>query len=110
MIDLFRVSFLFAVTACAELVGCYLAWLVIKEGKTIWLLGLSALALGLFAWLLTRHPGASGRVYASYGCRYIAMALLWLRYVDGMLLTRWDMAGGLLALSGMVVIAMQPVS
>nr|WP_291447183.1 hypothetical protein [Desulfovibrio sp.] len=27
--------------------------------------------LALFAWLLTLHPAASGRVYAAYGCVYV---------------------------------------
>ena len=32
---------------------------------------------------------------------YIAVALLWLRFVDGVSLSRWDLAG-------MAVIALQP--
>jgi small multidrug resistance family-3 protein len=62
----------------------------------------------LFAWLLTLHPSAAGRTYAAYGGMYIAVALLWLRFVDGMALSRWDMAGALLSLAGMAVIALQP--
>jgi small multidrug resistance family-3 protein len=40
---------------------------------------------------------------------YIAVALLWLRFVDGVALTRWDVAGAALALVGMGVIALQPL-
>jgi small multidrug resistance family-3 protein len=39
---------------------------------------------------------------------YIAVALLWLRLVDGVALTRWDVAGASIALLGMAVIALQP--
>jgi small multidrug resistance family-3 protein len=39
---------------------------------------------------------------------YIAVALLWLRCVDGIALTRWDVLGAVLALGGMAVIALQP--
>ena len=39
---------------------------------------------------------------------YIVVALLWLRLVDGIALSRWDVAGALLALAGMAVIALQP--
>lgn len=103
-----RIAFLFAVTALAEIVGCYLTWLVVKQGKGLaWLLP-AALALSLFAWLLTLHPTAAGRTYAAYGGMYIAIALVWLRVVDGISLTRWDVAGAVIALAGMAVIALQP--
>lgn len=47
---------LFIVTAVAEIVGCYLPYLWLKQGKTIWLLVPAAVSLALFAWLLTLHP------------------------------------------------------
>ncbi|MYM83723.1 YnfA family protein [Duganella sp. FT50W] len=103
-----KIAALFAVTALAEIVGCYLPWLVLKQGKTAWLLLPAAASLALFAWLLTLHPAAAGRTYAAYGGAYICVALLWLRFVDGMALTRYDAAGAVLALAGMAVIAMQP--
>ena len=52
---------LFALTAVAEIVGCYLPWLWLKQGASIWLLLPAALSLVLFVWLLTLHPAASGR-------------------------------------------------
>jgi small multidrug resistance family-3 protein len=70
----------------------------------------AALSLGLFAWLLTLHPSAAGRTYAAYGGVYIAVALAWLYLVDGVALTRWDMAGAGIALVGMAVIVLQPAS
>lgn len=106
--ELLRLGFLFAVTAVAEIVGCYLPWLIIKKGMSLLLLVPAALSLALFAWLLTLHPTAAGRTYAAYGGMYIAAALLWLRFVDGIALTRWDMTGAGIALIGMAVIALQP--
>lgn len=108
--ELLRLTLLFALTALAEIVGCYLPWLVVKEGRSLWLLLPAAVSLGLFAWLLTLHPSAAGRTYAAYGGMYIAVALLWLHWVDGVALTRWDALGAILALTGMAVIAMQPQS
>ncbi len=105
---LFKVAILFAITAVAEIVGCYLPWLVLKQGKTVWLLVPAALSLALFVWLLTLHPRAAGRTYAAYGGMYIAVALLWLYFVDGVALTRWDWAGAAVALVGMAIIALQP--
>lgn len=106
--DLVRLATLFAVTAVAEIVGCYLPWLVLRQGKPLWLLLPAAASLALFAWLLTLHPTAAGRTYAAYGGMYIAVALVWLRFVDGVALTRWDVGGAAIALVGMAVIALQP--
>jgi small multidrug resistance family-3 protein len=108
MFDFARLAALFAFTAVAEIVGCYLPWLVLKGGRTPWLLLPAAVSLTLFAWLLTLHPAAAGRTYAAYGGMYIAVALLWLRFVDDVALTRWDAAGAAIALAGMAVIALQP--
>ncbi|GAA5783857.1 UPF0060 membrane protein [Chitiniphilus shinanonensis] len=103
-----RVAALFALTALAEIVGCYLPWLVLKRGATPWLLLPAAASLALFAWLLTLHPTAAGRVYAAYGGVYIGMALLWLWLVDGIRPTGWDLAGGAVALTGMAIIMFAP--
>ena len=106
--ELLRIAGLFAVTALAEIVGCYLPWLVLKQGRSVWLLIPAAASLALFAWLLTLHPSAAGRTYAAYGGMYIAVALVWLWLVDGVTLTLWDLAGASIALVGMAVIALQP--
>lgn len=108
MFDLLKQTALFAVTALAEILGCYLPYLVLKQGKTVWLLIPAAASLALFAWLLTLHPTAAGRTYAAYGGIYIFVALVWLRLVDGVVLTRWDWAGACVALLGMTIILAQP--
>lgn len=102
------IGLLFAVTALAEIVGCYLPWLVMREGRSLWLLAPAAISLAVFAWLLTLHPAAAGRTYAAYGGMYIVVALAWLRVVDGVTLTRWDVSGAAVALTGMLIIALQP--
>ncbi len=108
--ELIRISLLFAITALAEIIGCYLPWLVLRQGKSPYLLIPAAVSLALFAWLLTLHPSAAGRTYAAYGGMYIAVALLWLKFVDGIALTRWDVSGAVIALVGMSVIMLQPTS
>lgn len=109
-LELLRLSLLFAITALAEIIGCYLPWLVLRQAKPLYLLIPAAASLALFAWLLTLHPTAAGRTYAAYGGMYIAVALLWLKFVDGVTLTRWDIAGATIALVGMAVIAVQPTT
>lgn len=108
MPEVLRISSLYVLTAMAEIVGCYLPWLVLVQGRTPWLLLPAALALALFAWLLTLHPQAAGRTYAAYGGIYVVVALLWLWRVDGVTPTRWDMVGGAICLLGMALIALQP--
>lgn len=99
---------LFLVTAVAEIVGCYLPWLWLRQGKSVWLLVPAALSLALFAWLLSLHPTAAGRVYAAYGGVYIFVAILWLWSVDGIRPTTWDLVGSAVALCGMAIIMFAP--
>jgi small multidrug resistance family-3 protein len=101
---LLRTLALFILTALAEIVGCFLPYLWLKRDRSAWLLIPAALSLALFAWLLTLHPAAAGRVYAAYGGVYIAVALLWLWIVDGVALTAWDLTGAAVALAGMSII------
>ncbi|KJH82453.1 YnfA family protein [Stutzerimonas stutzeri] len=99
---------LFAITAVAEIIGCYLPYLWLKQGKSIWLLVPAALSLALFAWLLSLHPTAAGRVYAAYGGIYVGVAMLWLWLVDGVRPTYWDLLGCAVALLGMAIIMFAP--
>lgn len=99
---------LFVATAIAEIVGCYLPYLWLNKGAPAWLLLPAAASLTLFAWLLTLHPAAAGRVYAAYGGVYIAVALAWLWAVDGVRPSTWDIAGVAVSLAGMALIAFQP--
>lgn len=95
---------LFVVTAIAELVGCYLPLLWLTGKGSAWLLVPAALSLATFAWLLSLHPMASGRVYATYGAIYIGAALAWLWLVDGITPNWSDFVGVGLALCGAGVI------
>ncbi|AVV39293.1 YnfA family protein [Pantoea vagans] len=101
-----KTALLFFITALAEITGCFLPWLWLKKGGSVWLLLPAAASLALFVWLLTLHPAASGRVYAAYGSVYVLTALLWLRVVDGVKLSAWDWSGALIAFSGMLIIVL----
>ena len=61
MIEL-KTIILFIVTAIAEIIGCYLPYLWLKQDKSAWLLVPAAISLVLFALLLSLHPTAAGRV------------------------------------------------
>lgn len=99
---------LYLLTALAEIVGCYLPYLWIRQNGSIWLLVPATISLALFAWLLTLHDAASGRVYAAYGGVYISVAIFWLWSVDGIKPSLWDITGVSITLLGMGIIAFQP--
>jgi small multidrug resistance family-3 protein len=106
--DPLKTLLLFIATALAEIVGCYLPYLWLKQGRSAWLLVPAAASLALFAWLLTLHETAAGRVYAAYGGVYIGVALLWLWIVDGIRPTAWDVAAGTTNIDSSGAVIMPP--
>ena len=106
--EIVKVFGLFVITAIAELVGCYLPYLWLKQGGSAWLLIPSAFCLVLFAWLLSLHPIAAGRVYAAYGGVYITVAIMWLWLVESIKPTFSDWVGVLVCLLGMAIIMFGP--
>jgi small multidrug resistance family-3 protein len=103
-----RAFALFTITALAEIVGCYLPYLWLRQGRSVWLLMPTALSLALFSWLLTLHPTAAGRTYAAYGGVYISAAIFWLWLVEKQTPTMRDVLGVGFCLVGMAVIATGP--
>ena len=92
----------FCATAMAEILGCYLPYLWLNQGRSVWLLVPAAFSLAAFVWLLTLHPSAAGRVYAAYGGVYVAAAIVWLWA------TMTDWVGVGVALLGMGIIMFGP--
>jgi small multidrug resistance family-3 protein len=92
----------------AEIVGCYLPYLWLRQGKSPLLLIPAAASLAVVAGLLSLHPTAAGRVYAAYGGIYITVALAWLWLVDGVKPLWADYLGVSLCLAGMAVIMFAP--
>jgi small multidrug resistance family-3 protein len=105
-VEALKILGLFIVTALAEIVGCYLPYLWLKQGRSAWLLIPAALSLAAFAWLLTLHPQPAGRVYAAYGGVYISVALMWLWAVDSVRPVATDWIGVGVCLLGMGIIIM----
>lgn len=100
---------LYAVTALAEIAGCFAFWAWLRLGKSgLWIVpGIAALVA--FAWLLTFvESEAAGRVYAAYGGVYIIASLLWLWGVEGIRPDRWDVLGAAVCLFGAAVILLGP--
>lgn len=102
--EITRILFLFTITAVAEIVGCYLPYLWLKKGHSIWLLLPAAFSLAAFVWLLTLHPQAAARTYAAYGGVYVSVALIWLWAVESTRPTITDGVGVMVCLIGMAII------
>jgi len=100
---------LFLVTAVAEISGCYLVMLWMRGGRSPMLLAAAAVALSLFAWLLSFHPNA-GRAYAAYGGIYVATAVAWGWRVEKLTPDRWDLIGAAVCLLGIAIIIFGPRS
>jgi small multidrug resistance family-3 protein len=107
-VALVRTFGLFLVTALAEILGCYLAYLWLRRGHSVWLLVPAAVSLAAFAGLLSLHPTAAGRVYAAYGGVYVGTALAWLWMVDGVRPTVTDWIGAVVCVLGMAIIMLGP--
>lgn len=102
--DLLKTFLLFVATAVAEIVGCYLPYLWLKQDRSAWLLIPAGFSLAVFAWLLSLHPTAAGRVYAAYGGVYICVAIVWLMAVEKVQPTTTDWLGMIVSLTGMAII------
>ena len=103
-----KTAALFALTAAAEIGGCYLPYLWLREGRSAWLLLPGAASLALFAWLLSLHPTGAGRTYAAYGGVYVATAVFWVWAVEGRRPDRWDLVGAAVCLVGTGIIVFGP--
>jgi len=108
MLTVLKTTALFLLTAVSEIVGCYLPYLWLKQGRSAWLLVPAAVSLAAFAWLLTLHPQAAGRVYAAYGGVYIGVAIAWLWIVQSVRPTFTDWVGVCVSLLGMLIIVFGP--
>lgn len=56
--ELLKTTGLFFITAVAEILGCYLPWLWLRQQGSVWLLVPATLSLMAFVWLLTLHVAA----------------------------------------------------
>lgn len=106
--EIIKTLALLVATALAEIVGCYLPYLWWRQDKSAWLLVPAACSLALFAWLLTLHPAAAGRVYAAYGGVYISVAMVWLMVVEKVSPSSTDWLGVAVSLLGMAIITFGP--
>ncbi|MEV0308539.1 YnfA family protein [Nonomuraea fuscirosea] len=104
-----RSLLLFALAALAEIGGAWLVWQGVREQRGLVWIGAGVVALGLYGFVATLQPDANfGRILAAYGGVFVAGSLAWGMVVDGFRPDRWDVAGALICLVGVLVIMYAP--
>ena len=99
---------LFVAAGLAEIGGGYLVWLWLREGRSLWLGIAGAAVLITYGIIPTLQPAGFGRVYAAYGGFFIVLSLLWGWVFEGSMPDRWDLIGGVICVTGALVIMYAP--
>lgn len=109
--DVARSVALFVVAAVAEIGGAWLVWQGVREQRGLMWIGAGVIALGLYGFVATFQPDPHfGRILAAYGGVFVAGSLLWGVVMDGYRPDRYDIAGALICIIGVVVIMYSPRS
>jgi small multidrug resistance family-3 protein len=104
-----RSLLLFVVAAVAEIGGAWLVWQGVREHRGMLFVGLGVLALSAYGFVATFQPDPHfGRILAAYGGIFVAGSLAWGIVLDGFRPDRWDLAGALICLLGVLVIMYAP--
>jgi len=104
-----RSLLLFTLAAVAEIGGAWLIWQAVREHKPLWYAAAGVLALGAYGFVAAFQPDPNfGRVLAAYGGVFVAGSLAWAILVDKFRPDRYDTAGALVCLIGVVVIMYAP--
>jgi small multidrug resistance family-3 protein len=108
MMAIIKSLLIFILAGLFEIGGGYLVWQWLKEGKPLWYGLLGGVILALYGVVATWQTANFGRVYATYGGIFIALALLWAWKVDGFKPDRYDIIGAGTALIGACIIIYMP--
>jgi small multidrug resistance family-3 protein len=100
---------LFVLAAFAEIGGAWLIWQGIREHRGILWAGVGVLALGAYGFVATSQPDHHfGGILAAYGGIFVAGSLLWGVVLDGFRPDRWDIAGAMVCIVGVILIMYVP--
>jgi small multidrug resistance family-3 protein len=100
----------FLLAGLLEIGGGYLVWLWLRDGRSIWYAIVGAALLVGYGIVPTLQPAGFGRVYSAYGGVFVALAILWGWWVDGVRPDRFDIIGGVVVLVGVGIIMYAPRS
>jgi len=104
-----RSILLFVVAALAEIGGAWLIWQGVREHRGLLWVSAGVIALGLYGFVATLQADPNfGRILAAYGGVFVAGSLAWGMVVEKFRPDRWDIAGAVICLVGVVVIMYAP--
>jgi len=104
-----RSVLLFLIAAVAEIGGAWLVWQGVREHRGLLWVGAGVMSLGLYGFVATLQPDPHfGRILAAYGGVFVAGSLVWGVVMDGFRPDRFDVAGAVVCLLGVVVIMYAP--
>jgi small multidrug resistance family-3 protein len=104
-----RSILLFVLAAVAEIGGAWLVWQGVREHRGLLWIGAGVIALGAYGFVATLQPDAHfGRILAAYGGVFVAASLAWGMAFDGFRPDRYDVAGAVVCLLGVVLIMYAP--
>jgi small multidrug resistance family-3 protein len=98
----------FVAAGLCEIGGGYLVWLWLRENKPAWFGILGAVVLILYGVVPTLQPANFGRVYAAYGGVFVLLSILWGWRVDKVTPDKFDIIGGAVVLTGVMIIMYWP--
>lgn len=96
---------LLMLTALAEIFDCFCVWF--KKSSIQLVFSVSSIKFNLVCLFgyFPYPPEASGRIYATYGGIYIALSISWLKFVDNIKLSTFDLIGaGIILLDTLVIV------
>jgi small multidrug resistance family-3 protein len=100
--------FLFLLAGICEILGGWMVWQWLRDGRPRWWGLLGAALLASYGMVPTLQPTHFSRAYAAYGGFFIALSLAWGWIVDGKVPDQWDALGALIAIAGVCVIMYAP--
>lgn len=99
---------LFILAGLLEIGGGYLVWQWLRVDRPVAFGIVGMVLLALYGVVATFQPAHFGRVYAAYGGVFIAMAMLWGWWIDGVRPDRFDIIGATFALVGVTIMMYAP--
>ena len=104
----FRIIGLMLLGGLCEIGGGYLVWKWMREGSSFLVGGAGLAILGLYGVVVTWQPLPFGRAYAAYGGVFVILSILWALALDGFRPDRWDWAGAMVIVSGVLLMVFGP--
>ncbi len=100
---------LFMLSAFSELLGSWLVWQGLREGRGLLWLGAGIMASGMYPIAATFQPSPEfGRILAAYGGIFIIAAFAWAGVFDGFRPDRFDLIGAGVCFAGVLIIMFGP--